>query len=159
MRAQHRPICSLQKSFAKTTTVCDLCLFLHQMCCKMVPKFCEIWIFHGTKVRFYLTMWDMACKHTVFPVLLLERTESKQHKNCKQTSTHRKGTINISQARLERVKYSKRCFNNYKKPSCLKCFKNNYQMPKMSSYIQKIQSCFQSIFASDQMSNLFCEDL
>ena len=31
----------------KTTTVCDLCLFLHKICCKMVWKFCEIWIFYG----------------------------------------------------------------------------------------------------------------
>ena len=57
------------------TTKCDVCLFLHKMCCKMVWKFCEIWKFLweltsrwakfceilSHSVRFYLTMRDMAC--------------------------------------------------------------------------------------------------
>ena len=50
------------------TTKCDLCLFLHKMCCKMVWKFCEIeksywnWLADGpNSVRLYLTMWDIAC--------------------------------------------------------------------------------------------------
>ena len=37
----------LCKKLVKTTTVCDICLFLHKICCKMVQKFCEIWIFYG----------------------------------------------------------------------------------------------------------------
>ena len=52
----------------KTTTVCHLCFFLHKICCKIVWKFCEIWIFYGkclpggqNSVRFNLTVWDMAC--------------------------------------------------------------------------------------------------
>ena len=31
------------KTLVITTTKCDLCLFLHKMCCKMFWKFCEIW--------------------------------------------------------------------------------------------------------------------
>ena len=29
------------------TVKCDLCLILHNMCCKMVWKFCEIWKSYG----------------------------------------------------------------------------------------------------------------
>ena len=56
------------KKLVKTTTVCDLCLFLYKICCKMVWKFYDIYIFYGNclpggqnSVRFYLTVWDMAC--------------------------------------------------------------------------------------------------
>ena len=59
------------KKLVINTTKWDLCLFLHKMCCilKMVSKFCEIWkISYGNwlpdgpnSVRFYLTVWDMAC--------------------------------------------------------------------------------------------------
>ena len=52
------------------TTKYDVCLCLHKMCFKMVWKFCEIWTFYGNwlpdgpnSVRFYLTVWDMACMH------------------------------------------------------------------------------------------------
>ena len=31
------------KKLVINTTKCDLCLFLHKMCCKMVWKFCEVW--------------------------------------------------------------------------------------------------------------------
>ena len=51
------------KKLVTTTTMCDLCLFLHKICCKMVLKFCEICIFYGNclpdgpnSVRFYLTV-------------------------------------------------------------------------------------------------------
>ena len=61
-------LCFSCKKLVKTTTVCDLCLFLHKICCKMVWKFCEIWNLYGNwfpdwtnSVRFYLTVWDMAC--------------------------------------------------------------------------------------------------
>ena len=60
------------KKLVKTRAVCDLCLFLHTIYCKMVWKFCEIWIFYGNcltdesnSVRFYLTVWDMACMWNV----------------------------------------------------------------------------------------------
>ena len=51
------------------TTKCDLPLFLHQMCCNRWPenyvrfeKSYGYWIPDGTNsVRFYLTVWDMAC--------------------------------------------------------------------------------------------------
>ena len=33
--------------FVINTTKCDVCLFLHKMCCKMVWKFCEIWKSYG----------------------------------------------------------------------------------------------------------------
>ena len=56
------------KKPVKTWAVCDLCLILYKICCKMVWKFCEIWIFYGNglpdgsySMRFYLTVWDMAC--------------------------------------------------------------------------------------------------
>ena len=56
------------KKLVINPTRCDLCLFLHKMCCKMVWKFCEIeksygnWLSDGpNSVRFYLTVWDMAC--------------------------------------------------------------------------------------------------
>ena len=56
------------KKLVKTRKVCDLCLFLHKISCKIVWKFCEIWIFYGNclsdwpnSVRFYLSVWDMAC--------------------------------------------------------------------------------------------------
>ena len=46
----------------------------------MVRKFCEIWIFYGkclpdgpNSVRFYLTVWDMAC-------MSLELAHQKTHK-------------------------------------------------------------------------------
>ena len=49
-----------------------LCLFLYKVCCKLVWKFCEIWILYGNclrdgpnSVRFYLTVWDMACMDQV----------------------------------------------------------------------------------------------
>ena len=54
--------------FVINTTKCDVGLFLHKMCCKMVWKFCEIWKSYRNwlpdgpnSVRFYLTVWDMAC--------------------------------------------------------------------------------------------------
>ena len=56
------------KKLVINTIKCGLCLFLHKMCCKMVWKFCEIWKSYGNwlldgpnSVRFYLTVWDMAC--------------------------------------------------------------------------------------------------
>ena len=56
------------KKLVINTTKCDLCLFLQKMCCKMVWKFCEIWKSYGNwlpdgpnSVRFYLTVWAMAC--------------------------------------------------------------------------------------------------
>ena len=72
----------------KATKVCDLCLILHKICCKMVWKFCEIRIFYGNclpdgpnSVRFYLTVWDMACMHINhclqnFPIAFLFCTKS-----------------------------------------------------------------------------------
>ena len=66
------------KKLVKPTTVCDLCLFLHNICSKMVWKFCEIPIFYGNclldgpnSLRFYLTVWDMAC---------MPRERSKSHR-------------------------------------------------------------------------------
>ena len=54
--------------FVINTTKCDVCLFLHKMCCKIVWKFCQIWKSYGNwlpdvpnSVKFYLTVWDMAC--------------------------------------------------------------------------------------------------
>ena len=41
------PKYSLRKKLVKTTTMCDLCLFLHKICFNMVWKFCEIWKFYG----------------------------------------------------------------------------------------------------------------
>ena len=67
------------KKLVKTTTVCDLCLFLHKICCKMVWKFCEIRIFYGNclpygpnsvRFRFYLTVWGMAC--TICMIILCD---------------------------------------------------------------------------------------
>ena len=56
------------KKLVKPRTVCDLWLFVHKIWCKMVWKFCEIWILYGNclldgpnSVRFYLTVWGMAC--------------------------------------------------------------------------------------------------
>ena len=56
------------KKLVKTTTVHDYVYFFIKICCKMVWKFCEIWNFYGNflpegpnSVRFYLTVWDMAC--------------------------------------------------------------------------------------------------
>ena len=40
------------KKLVINTTKCDLCLFLHKMCCKMVWKFCEIW-----KILWKLASW------------------------------------------------------------------------------------------------------
>ena len=56
------------KKLVINTTKCDLCLFLHKMCDKMVWKFCKIWkIFWELAFRwakfFYLTMWNMACMY------------------------------------------------------------------------------------------------
>ena len=68
--SSHNIVCPFSscKNLVKTTIVCDLWLFLHKICCKMVWKFCEIWIFYGNclpdgpnSVRFHLTVWDMAC--------------------------------------------------------------------------------------------------
>ena len=41
-QSSQRPLFICKKLMIKTTK-CDLCLFLHKMCCKMVWKFCEIW--------------------------------------------------------------------------------------------------------------------
>ena len=57
------------EKLVKTRAMCDLCLFLNKICCKMVWKFCEIWIFFyencppdgSDSVGLYLTVWDMAC--------------------------------------------------------------------------------------------------
>ena len=51
------------KKLTINTTKCDLCLFLHKMCCKMVWKFCESWKIlwefcfpdGSYSVRFYLS--------------------------------------------------------------------------------------------------------
>ena len=60
------------KKLVINTTKCDLCLFLHKMCCKMVWKFCEIWKIlweltsrWANSVRFYLTVWDIACMKVI----------------------------------------------------------------------------------------------
>ena len=42
------------------TTKCDLCLFLHKMCCKMVWKFCLIW-----KI-----LWELAFRWAKFCEIL-----------------------------------------------------------------------------------------
>ena len=64
-----KPSLQCMKSVINTTK-CDVCLFLHKMCFKMVWKFCEIWRAYGNWlsdgpnfVRFYLTVWDMAGMH------------------------------------------------------------------------------------------------
>ena len=56
------------QKFVINITKCDVCLFLHKICWKMVWKFCEIWKSYGNwlpdgpnSVRFYLTVWDTAC--------------------------------------------------------------------------------------------------
>ena len=46
------------KKLVKTTTVCALCLFLHKICCKMVLKFCEIWIFMGIAFQMGQILWE-----------------------------------------------------------------------------------------------------
>ena len=64
------------KKLVINTTKCDLCLFLHKMCCKMVWKSCDIWkSYNGNwlldgpnSVRFYLTVWDMGCIYYSFPL-------------------------------------------------------------------------------------------
>ena len=52
-------------------------VFLHKICGKIVWKFCEIRIFYGNRlpdgpnsVRFYLTVWDMACMMFLFVVVV-----------------------------------------------------------------------------------------
>ena len=61
------PLFKCKKLVIKITK-CDVCQFLHKICCKMVWQFCEIWksywncLLEGSNsVRFYLTVWDMAC--------------------------------------------------------------------------------------------------
>ena len=68
----HKPLYKCKK-LAINTTKCDLCLFLHKMCGKMVWKFCEIWkilwelAFRWAKFCEILShsvrnwLWDMAC--------------------------------------------------------------------------------------------------
>ena len=61
-------------------TKCDVCLVLHKMYCKIVWKFCEIWKSYGNwlsdgpnSVRFYLTVWDMACMKPVYAICEQQR--------------------------------------------------------------------------------------
>ena len=75
-----KPLLQCMK-FVRNSTKCDVCLFFHKICCKMVWKFCEIWKSYGNwlpdgpnSVWFHLTMWDMACMN--HPPELLTRHPS-----------------------------------------------------------------------------------
>ena len=43
------------EKLVKTTTICDLCFFLHKIFCKMVRKFCEIflWELPSRRAKFF----------------------------------------------------------------------------------------------------------
>ena len=56
------------KKVVKTTTVCDLCLFLHKIYCKIVWKFCEIWIFMGIAFQMGQILWDFISQCEVWHV-------------------------------------------------------------------------------------------
>ena len=76
--------------------LCDLCLFLHKICCKTVWKFCEIWIFMGIAFQVGKILWDFisqceirhvwnkACYDTgnVEPYFLLKNSIKKQTVIC-----------------------------------------------------------------------------
>ena len=52
-----KPLFTCKKTVINTAK-CDLCLFLHKMCCKMVWKFCEIW-----KILWeFASLWAKFCK-------------------------------------------------------------------------------------------------